>query len=50
VFYKQLNVVALLLKRSFSMLLTSKLEKSSERQPKHYGKIKSYLQRLPNRP
>jgi hypothetical protein len=50
VLYRQLNVVALLLKRSFSMPLTSKLEKSSERQPKHYGKIKSHLQRSPNQP
>jgi hypothetical protein len=41
--YKQLNIVALLLKRSFSMLLMSKLEKSFKKQLKHYRKIKSYL-------
>jgi hypothetical protein len=46
VLYRQLNVVALLLKRSFSMLPTSKLEKSSKRQPKHYVKIKSNVPAL----
>ena len=50
VLYGQLNVVALLLKRSFNMLLMSKLEKSSKRQSKHYGKIESHPQRSPNRP
>ena len=50
VLYRQLNVVALLLKRSFNMPLTSKLEKSSKRQPNHYGKIKSHSQRSPNQP
>ena len=41
VLYKSLNAVALLLKRSSSMPLMFKLEKSSGRLPKHHAMIAS---------